>query len=141
LDRPLTDEGREDARRMFQALTDLYPAPNLVISSKALRARETARIFCSCFGGLKPDESSLLNPGSGFKEFRQVISEFPGRPDLVAIVGHEPDISRIVGEITAGGCLRIAVKKASCIEVEINSICKGELKLVLTPKAVGKLAK
>jgi phosphohistidine phosphatase len=141
LDRPLTDEGREDARRMFKALTGLYAQPSLVISSNAVRARETAEIFCTYFGKLEPVESPLLNPGSGFKEFRKLISEVSGRPEFVVIVGHEPDFSSILGQIIGDGGLRIDVKKASCIEVDMNSICKGELKLVLTPKAVAKLAK
>ena len=141
LDRPLTDEGRKDAREAFRALTALYPEPNQAISSNALRARETAEIFCSCFTDLKPIESSLLNPGSGFKEFRQLISELRGRPELIALFGHEPDISRTVGHIIGESGLRIDVKKASCIEVDINSICKGELKLMLTPKAIAKLLK
>jgi phosphohistidine phosphatase len=141
LDRPLTDEGCEDARRMFKALAGLYPAPNAIISSNAARARETAEIFSACFGKSKPAESSLLNPGSGFKEFRKLISGLSGKPELIVLVGHEPDFSHILGQIVADGGLRIDVKKASCIEVEINSICKGELKLALTPRAAEKLAK
>lgn len=140
LDRPLTDKGREDARRMFEALSRLYPQPNSVVSSKAVRARETADIFCSCFGKLKSIESPLLNPGSGFKDFRRLISELSGNPKLVVVVGHEPDFSNIIGQIVADGRVRMDIKKASCIEVDINSICKGELELVLTPKAVAKLA-
>lgn len=141
LDRPLTDEGREDACRMFKVLSALYPEPNLVISSNAMRARETANIFCTCFGKLKPSESSLLNPGSSFTDFRRLISELSGNPKLVVLVGHEPDVSNILGQVIADNRLRIDVKKASCIEVDINNICKGELKLMLTPKAVAKLAK
>ena len=141
LERPLTDEGREDARRMFKALSNLYPEPNQVISSNAVRARETAEIFCSCFGKSKPTESSLLNPGCGYKDFRKLVSELSARPDFVVIVGHEPDFSHILGQIIGDGGLRIDVKKASCIEVDINSICKGELKLMMTPKTVAKLAR
>ena len=126
---------------MFKALADLYPRPNLIVSSEAMRARETAEIFCSCFGKSTLAESSLLNPGSGFKEFRRLISELSGRPELVVIVGHEPDFSNILGQIIADGKLRIDIKKASCIEVDINSMCKGELKLALLPKAVAKLIK
>lgn len=139
LNRPLTDAGREDARRMFKALSRIYPEPNLVISSKAVRARETADIFCSCFGKLKPAESSLLNPGCGFKDFRSLISELVGKPELIVLVGHEPDFSNILGQVIANSGLRIDVKKASCIEVDMNGICKGELKLVLTPSVVAKL--
>jgi phosphohistidine phosphatase len=140
LDRPLTDEGRHEARQTFKVLADLYPQPNFVISSNATRARETADIFCSCFGKLKPIESSLLNPGCGFKDFRKLVSDLSGRPDFIVVVGHEPDFSHILGQIVADGGLRIDVKKGCCIEVDINSICKGELKLVLTPKAIAKLA-
>lgn len=141
LDRPLTDDGREDARRMFKALARLYPEPNAVISSEAVRAYETVDLFCEAFGKVKPAKSPLLNPGSGFKEFRKLVAEIGGKPELIAIFGHEPDFSCILGQIIGDGGLRIDVKKASCIEVDINSICKGELKLLLTPKAVAKLCK
>jgi phosphohistidine phosphatase len=139
LDRPLTDEGREEARAMFKALAGLYPRPNLIVSSQAARAIETAEIFFSCFGKAKRIESELLNPGSDFKDFQKLIAGLSGRPELVVLVGHEPDFSRILGQIIADGCLRIDVKKASCIEVDINSLCKGELKLMLSPKVVEKL--
>jgi len=140
LDRRLTDEGRDDARAMFTSLSKLYPQPNLIISSKARRARETAKIFSLCFGKTEVIESDQLNPGCGFKEFRTLMGGLAGR-ELVVFVGHEPDFSNILGQIIGDGGLRIDVKKASCIEVDINSICKGELKLVLTPKAVAKLAR
>jgi phosphohistidine phosphatase len=139
LERTLTDEGRKEARAMFKALAALYPEPNLVISSAAVRARETAEIFSSCFAKAKLAESKLLNPGSGFREFRKLVAELSGKPDFIVVVGHEPDFSHILGHITADGGLRIDVKKASCIEVDINSVCKGELKALLTPKAVAKL--
>ena len=139
LDRPLTDEGRKDARRMFKALAGIYPEPNLVISSNAVRARETAEIFSSCFGKTKRTESELLNPGSGFEDFLKLITGLSDRPELVVVIGHEPDLSHILGQIIADGKLRIDIKKASCIEVDINSMCKGELKLALSPRAVTKL--
>jgi phosphohistidine phosphatase len=139
LDRPLTDEGRKEARKMFKALADLYPQPNLIVSSEAMRARETAEIFCSCFGKTKRTESELLNPGSGFEDFLKLITGLSDRPELVVVIGHEPDLSHILGQIIADGKLRIDIKKASCIEVDINSMCKGELKLALSPRAVTKL--
>jgi len=139
LDRPLSDEGRKEARKMFKALAGLYPQPNQIVSSKAMRARETAEIACSCFGRAQRIESELLNPGSSFKDFRKLIAGLPGQPELVVVIGHEPDFSHILGQIIADGELRIDVKKASCIEVDINRICKGELKLMLSPKAAAKL--
>jgi phosphohistidine phosphatase len=139
LDRPLTEEGRREACQMFHALAGLYPQPNFIISSEAKRARETAEIFCSCFGETKQIDSELLNPGSSFKDFRKLIAGLPGQPELVVVIGHEPDFSQILGQIIADGGLRIDVKKVSCIEVDIDNFCKGELKLALSPKAVAKL--
>jgi phosphohistidine phosphatase SixA len=104
-----------------------------------MRARETAEIFCSCVGLTKRTESELLNPGSKFKDFRKLMTSLSDQPELVAVIGHEPDFSHILGQIIADGGLRVDVKKASCIEVDINRVCKGELKLVLSPKAVAKL--
>ena len=141
LDRPLTAEGREEARRMFKAIAVLYPMPNLVISSQAVRARETADIFCSCWNQLTTMESPFLNPGSCFKDLKRLFSELSEKPDFVVLVGHEPDFSNILGEVVAEGRLRIDVKKASCVEVDMNGIGKGELKLVLTPKVVAGLTK
>jgi phosphohistidine phosphatase len=139
MDRPLTEEGREEAHKMFKAVSGLYPKPNLIVSSQAARARETAEIFCSCFGKPKRIESELLNPGCNFKDFQKLMAGLSGRPEWVVVVGHEPDFSQILGQILADGCLRIDVKKASCIEVDVNGLCKGELKLMLSPKAVAKL--
>lgn len=139
IDRPLTDQGREEARGMFKAIAGLYPQPEIVISSEAARSRETADILCSCFGKIKRMDSKLLNPGSAFQDFRKLIAGLSGQPKLIVVIGHEPDISHILGQIIADGELRIEVKKASCIEVDINRDCKGELKLALSPKSVKKL--
>ncbi len=141
LDRPLTDEGKEDARRMFETLTRLYKGPMTVFSSQALRARATAEIFCRCFHIPEAVETALLNPGSEFEEFRKLVSTVRKDTEFLVVVGHEPDFSHILGNIVADDCLRIDVRKASCVEVEINSLCKGELKLVLTPNALEKLSR
>ena len=42
LARPLTAEGRRKARRVFQALARFYDPPDLIVSSDATRARQTA---------------------------------------------------------------------------------------------------
>ena len=139
MDRPLTDDGRDEARRMFKALARVYPRLDAVVSSQAVRARETADILSACFGKVGVAETALLNPGCSWKEFRKVLGEVDRKHECIAVVGHEPDFSSILGAVVAGGQLRIDVKKASCIEADINSIGKGELKLVLTPKIIAKL--
>jgi len=139
LDRPLTDEGKDNAKRMFETLARLYKGPMTVFSSQAIRARETAEIFCKCFHLPAAVQTELLNPGSEFQDFRKLVSKVQKETEFLVVVGHEPDFSHILGNIVADGFLRIDVQKASCVEVEINSLCKGELKVVLQPKALEKM--
>lgn len=139
LDRPLTDDGKNSAKRMFETLARLYKGPMTVFSSQALRARETAEIFCKCFHVPGPVQTELLNPGSEFQDFRKLVSTVQKETEFLVVVGHEPDFSHILGNVVADGFLRIDVQKASCVEVEINSLCKGELTLVLTPKTLEKM--
>lgn len=141
LDRPLTDDGKDSAKRVFETLARLYKGPMTVFSSEALRARETAEIFCKCFHVPGAVQTELLNPGSEFQDFRKLVSTVQKETEFLVVVGHEPDFSHILGNVVADGFLRIDVQKASCVEVEINSLCKGELKLVMTPKALEKLSR
>jgi len=67
------------------------------------------------------------------------LSSLPGHPEVVVVVGHEPDFSKILAEVVAGGTLRVEVKKASCIEVDMNTLGKGQLQALLPPRALQKL--
>ena len=53
-DRPLTEQGHEEARRRAQQLRELGVRPDRLISSPARRAHETARAFVEAYG-LGPD--------------------------------------------------------------------------------------
>lgn len=140
LERPLTPEGAKKARRLLRAVAGLYPELGAVLCSRARRAVETAKILADC-AGVKVTESELLNPGCTFKDLARALTRLPKRPDCVAVVGHEPDFSHILSDMVAGGTLRVEVKKASCIEVEVNHLYKGELKAVLPPAVLMRVRK
>lgn len=140
--RPLTEQGRLKAKAAFQALARVYGAPDLIISSKAVRARETAEILRGCLGGPAVADTDLLNPGADDRHFMKALAALAAKHEYVAVVGHEPDFSSIVGVVCGGAGLRIEVKKASCIEVDLNrSLGRGELKAAYPPSALIALAK
>ena len=56
----------------------------------------------------------------------------------VAVIGHEPDISRMIAGVIAGGELNIEVKKGACLEVDCNRIGRGEFTLLFPPWAAKK---
>ena len=80
--------------------------------------------------------TTLLNPGADHTTLVRWLRDLDHNVERVALVGHEPDISRMVGGAVAQGPLNIAVRKAACIEVDCNRIGRGELTLLLPPWAV-----
>jgi phosphohistidine phosphatase len=139
LTRPLTEEGREKARRMFDALASVYEGLQTIVCSQTLRARQTAEILSESFGGVPVVKSGLLNPGSSYKAFKKLMREVKLGQERIALIGHEPDFSDILGALAADGTLRIDVKKLSCIEVEMTTFGKGKLRVVLPPSVVEAL--
>lgn len=138
--RPLSADGRKQAKVAFNGLARIFGKLDLIVSSEAVRARETAEILSQAFARVPVTESSLLNPGANHPAFVKVLRKLCGDRETVALVGHDPDFSRILAAVVADGHLRIEVKKASCVAADVNSLGKGELKLVLPPGAVAALA-
>ena len=55
------------------------------------------------------------------------------------VVGHEPDLSRLIARVSGIGQFRIEMKKAGLAKIEITQIhpeLKGTLEFLLTPKVM-----
>lgn len=134
MDRPLTDEGRARARDVFRRLAEIADRPSLILSSQAVRARETADILSLAFGNAPIRESALLNPGTDHHRFVELLAPLHGEHESIAVVGHEPDFSSILARVIGDGVARLEMKKAACAEVEVNRIGKGELLFLAPPR-------
>ena len=132
--RPLTKRGITSATGAFKKLAAVLPQPDLVVSSEAVRATQTADLFTSAFGIGPKEVSPLLNPGCEEEDFRSLVAKWPKRTRYAVVVGHEPDISSLISLITAGGCLSMKVKKGACIEVEMDEKCRGLLRFAVPPE-------
>jgi phosphohistidine phosphatase len=93
--RPLTPAGREQARRLGEELRGRGLAPNAVVSSPLLRARETAAALA--LG--EPSVDERLAPGATPEEMRAVAEE---HGEIVVVVGHQPDCGRAVAALRGG---------------------------------------
>ena len=91
--RPLTPAGREQAQALGATLLAGGIAPDAVLSSPLLRARETAQAL----GLGEPEVDERLAPGASPADIRDVAS---GRGETVVVVGHQPDCGRAVAELT-----------------------------------------
>jgi phosphohistidine phosphatase len=91
--RPLTPAGREHARRLGDALRAGGFTPSAVLCSPLLRARETA----TALELGEPEVDERLAPGATAADVRDAAA---GRGETVVVVGHQPDCSRVVAELT-----------------------------------------
>ena len=92
--RPLTAAGRETARELGNRLA--AEQPDTVLSSPLLRARETAAAIAEA-SGLEAEADERLAPGATADTVRSAAA---GRGETVVAVGHQPDCSEIVLELT-----------------------------------------
>lgn len=133
LDRPLTPAGRRSAGIFFTRLAAVRVAPERVISSCAMRAHQTARLFCRAYGIPAPRLDRRLNPGASFKQLRAVVNESAAEVRSVVLVGHEPDFSSAVSAWTSRGELDLAFKKGALVELEIRSGRHARLVMAVPP--------
>jgi len=96
--RPLTPEGRDAARALGRRLADEGIAPDAVLTSPLLRARETAQELARP-AGLEPEPDERLAPGATAGAVRAAAEE---RGETVVVVGHQPDCSRIAAALAGG---------------------------------------
>jgi phosphohistidine phosphatase len=92
--RPLTAAGRDTARAVGEQLA--RERPDVVVSSPLLRARETAELIAEAAGvDQEPDER--LAPGATPGDVEAAVA---ARGETVVAVGHQPDCSTVVLELT-----------------------------------------
>jgi phosphohistidine phosphatase len=90
--RKLTPEGREHARALGERLRREGFAPDAVVTSPLVRARETAAALA--LG--EPDVDQRLAPGATPDDMRDAAL---GRGETVVVVGHQPDCGNAVREL------------------------------------------
>ena len=96
--RPLSDEGREQARELGDRLRDDGVAPDVVLTSPLLRARETGEALARATGSTSESDERLA-PGATAEGVREAVS---GRGERVIVVGHQPDCGRIAATLGGG---------------------------------------
>ncbi|MGZ3499648.1 MAG: phosphohistidine phosphatase SixA [Vulcanimicrobiaceae bacterium] len=135
-DRPLTDEGRERMAREAKTIAQLQLAPDLIITSPLVRAKQTAEIVAERLkmrDRLIDDERLGLDFGLG--ELRQILQEHANASALL-LVGHDPSMSQTVGQLVGGA--RINLKKGSLAYVDLPdaSSVDGVLVWLIPPKVL-----
>lgn len=112
--RELTDDGIAALRAAAPTWRRLNLRPDLVLSSPLARARQTAELVCEAVGGT-PTVDDRLAPGAAWSDFARAMA---AQPDArrVLFVGHEPDLSRTIVELTGAAAVRMRKGGLACLE-------------------------
>lgn len=98
--RPLRRRGQRSARAVGRFLSRLGEAPELVLSSTAARARETADIACEAGAWTAPIEARQ----SIYEATAETLLREIGACELplqrLLLVGHQPGLSLLIAELT-----------------------------------------
>ena len=143
-ERPLTDAGIKKMKQAARGLRSLDVLPEVVLSSPLPRARHTAEILIDVFGKkVALNLTEALSPSGSRKEVYEEL-EKQGDPESIMLVGHQPSLGEIAGEIAWGSPeLYLELKKggACCLEeVTLHPKPHGTLLWVLTPSILRALA-
>jgi phosphohistidine phosphatase len=132
-DRRLTDRGREQARMAGRALAALKVQVHLCFTSPKVRARDTAVLACEAIGVEAIDHAALF-AGFDVADALELLGA-AGPDQRVLVVGHEPDFSQVVHDLSGG---RVDLKKGGIAAVRLDGT-RGELIAVLRPRELEQI--
>ena len=144
-ERPLIPKGKRQLRQIAAAMEKMGLRFDLVVSSPYLRAKQTAEIIVE---SLKLEEririSDALTPEGDPTILIRQLNELKPAPESLLLVGHEPNLSRLIAWLTSGHTdMVINLKKGGLCKLEAESLRAGRcaaLAWLLTPKQMRLMA-
>jgi phosphohistidine phosphatase len=132
-ERPLTERGRDQSRAAGRALKALEVEVHLCFTSPKVRARETAELACAELTADPIDEDALAEGFDGRAALDLLRAAGPDQ--RVLVVGHEPDFSQVVYDLTGG---RVDFKKGGVAGIRLDG-SRGELIVLLRPRETDRI--
>jgi phosphohistidine phosphatase len=125
--RPLTASGRDKTRKAAEGLAALVGSLDAVASSSLLRATQTADALSAKFPDAKRLTLNELSPDAEpSRAAARLLALDLGR---VAVVGHQPQLSGLVGELMGCARLKLELKKAGACLLSLESPKPGTARL------------
>ena len=143
-DRPLTEKGLERTREAVRGILRMESPPTHVLSSPLLRAEQTAGVLveeADLGGGWEPLES--LIPGGSWRRTMTALESLP-TDSVIALVGHEPDLGKLVGVLLFGAPRALPLRKAGACSIDFEAKAMaggGELRWFLPPRTLRHFAR
>jgi phosphohistidine phosphatase len=132
--RPLSEKGVAQAERLATFLNGVRYRVDAVITSPKVRARQTAEIVADGLGlkGRVRDEERLA-VGFDLSTIDAILAD-AGSPTRPVLVGHDPDFSEVLSELT--GSADLTMKKGAMARVDLRGRIgsgRGTLRWLIPP--------
>lgn len=142
--RPLAARGQSDARRVGHYLTATHQAPDVVLTSTALRTRHTAETAMQA--GVWAAELRAL-PSLYLPEPQDVLTAIRSTSDdagTVLIVCHQPATGAVISALIGGGSVQVPTAALARIELPIShwrdvEFGIGTLVMLMPPKRLPRM--
>ncbi len=141
-ERPLTPEGRAEILKIAKSLKAIGLQTDRIYTSPLRRARETAEIAAKILEIPTLEEWDELKPDGSKTGLYRKLARLEQNPRPI-LVGHEPYLTSMIGEIIGTTSAKIVLKKGGVAKVRITSFTpriSGELRWLLTPKIIAKMS-
>jgi phosphohistidine phosphatase len=135
-ERRLTPRGEEQSETAGRALAALGLELAAAWTSPKVRARDTARLACQALG-VDPVMHEPLAAGFDAGDAQELL-EAAGPDDRILVVGHEPDFSQVVADLTGA---RVDLKKGGVAAVRAEGARRGDLIVLLRPRELQSIAR
>ncbi len=143
-ERPLTREGIRKMKEAARGIRALDCTPAVILSSPLPRARHTAEILVQALGKEIPLQliNALAPSGSRADVYKEIRRHH--NSGTLIVVGHQPSLGEIAGEITWGSPEHyVELKKGGACAIDIEALTpvpRGTLLWLVTPSILRSLA-
>lgn len=143
--RPLTTEGITQFARHARALRALLPTLDAIYTSPLTRAQQTAEILATCYGGPAAVVMETLAPPHSPQALLATMQQrHPNPVELIALVGHEPNLGLFGTWLLAGATHRcLPLKKGGACLIQCKegwSVGHSTLEWLMSPDILRRLA-
>ncbi|MGQ4810488.1 2,3-bisphosphoglycerate-dependent phosphoglycerate mutase [Candidatus Entotheonellaceae bacterium PAL068K] len=139
-DRPLTKQGKQTAQAMGKEMRRRDLVPDLVLSSAARRARQTAKraLKAMRYDGKSRKQQNLYL--SGVRRHLNLLRQVDEAYNRVLLVGHNPTLEQLVERLTAQQ-VTLRTGTLVCLDLETDAWTKiseasGRLRFAVKPEEV-----
>lgn len=143
-ERPLAERGRGDAEAMGRFFAQAEVVPELIASSPAARARQTAELLARTAGysaGIRWEEAVYA---AGPDALLAVVRGLPDQVERALLIGHNPGFEELAALLIGTECgVTLPTAAAAHFEIDVDrwsEVCAGagRLQWLITPKLLKK---